>query len=149
MFGPNADYGTRKPPGTRAFSPAELAKYNGIDAAQPVYLALKGVVYDVSSARNMYSPGSGYSAFAGKTSRFCIACGAGGMKLCQIPAASDFNANISFNGQDASRALGMSSLKAEDCVADYSTLNAEQMETLDKWVAFYQKKYDIVGTVKL
>ncbi|KAJ3376962.1 hypothetical protein HDU84_009209, partial [Entophlyctis sp. JEL0112] len=132
MFGPNADYGTRKPPGTRAFSPAELAKYNGIDAAQPVYLALKGVVYDVSSARNMYSPGSGYSAFAGK--------------LCQIPAASDFNANISFNGQDASRALGMSSLKAEDCVADYSTLNAEQMETLDKWVAFYQKKYDIVGT---
>ncbi|KAJ3394073.1 hypothetical protein HDU84_000101 [Entophlyctis sp. JEL0112] len=94
MFGPNADYGTRKPPGTKVFSPEELAKYNGADAAQPVYLALKGVVYDVSSARNMYAPGSGYSAFAGK---------------------------------DASRALGMSSLKAEDCVADYSTLNAEQL----------------------
>ncbi|KAJ3060018.1 hypothetical protein HDU99_006099 [Rhizoclosmatium hyalinum] len=110
----NADYGTRSPPGNKVFTAKELAEFNGVDESKPVYLAIKGVVYDVSSARKMYSAGSGYSVFAGK---------------------------------DASRALGMSSLKPEDCVADYSTLNAEQMETLDKWVAFYQKKYDVKGTL--
>ena len=48
-----------------------------------------------------------------------------------------------FAGKDASKALGMSSLKPEDCIADYSTLNEEQLETLNKWVEFYKKKYDI------
>ncbi|KAJ3253206.1 hypothetical protein HDU77_004696 [Chytriomyces hyalinus] len=113
-FAANADYGVRSPPGTTKFTPQQLAEFNGTDESKPVYLALKGVVYNVSSARKMYGPGSGYAVFAGK---------------------------------DASRALGMSSMKPEDCVADYSTLNAEQMETLDKWVLFYQKKYDIVGVV--
>ncbi|KAI8620727.1 cytochrome b5-like heme/steroid binding domain-containing protein [Chytriomyces sp. MP71] len=114
MFG-SGDYGERKPPGNRTFTAVELAEYNGADESKPIYLALKSVVYDVTSARKMYAPGTGYSIFAGK---------------------------------DASRALGMSSMKPTDCVADFSTLNAEQMETLDKWVTFYQKKYDIVGVVK-
>ncbi|KAI9338197.1 cytochrome b5-like heme/steroid binding domain-containing protein [Obelidium mucronatum] len=114
MFAANADYGVRAAPGTKVFTVQELAQFDGSSEDKPVYLAIKGTVYDVTSARKMYSAGSGYSVFAGK---------------------------------DASKALGMSSLKPADCVADYSSLNAEQMETLDKWAAFYQKKYDIVGTV--
>ncbi|KAJ3026195.1 UNVERIFIED_CONTAM: hypothetical protein HDU68_006069 [Siphonaria sp. JEL0065] len=115
MFAANADYGTRATPGTKVFSTQELAQFDGSNESAPVYLAIKGTVYDVSSARKMYSAGSGYSVFAGK---------------------------------DASKALGISSLKPADCVADYSSLNAEQLETLNKWESFYQKKYDIVGTLK-
>lgn len=39
-----------------------------------------------------------------------------------------------FAGKDASRGLGMSSLKPEDAVADYSTLDEAQMKVLNDWV---------------
>lgn len=43
-----------------------------------------------------------------------------------------------FAGKDASRALGKSSLKVEDCVADYSGLTEDEMKTLDKWEGHYR-----------
>ncbi|KAI8912842.1 cytochrome b5-like heme/steroid binding domain-containing protein [Gorgonomyces haynaldii] len=94
------------------FTPEELSKYNGTNPELPVYLAVKGTIFDVSSAREMYQPGKGYSVFAGK---------------------------------DASRALGKSSLKPEDCVPDTTGMTQEELQTLDKWYAHYEKKYPIVG----
>ncbi|KAI9228303.1 MAG: cytochrome b5 [Piptocephalis tieghemiana] len=52
-----------------------------------------------------------------------------------------------FVGKDSSRALGKSSLKAEDCTDDCSDFTPEQQETLDKWFAFFQKRYNIVGKI--
>ena len=52
-----------------------------------------------------------------------------------------------FVGKDASKALGKSSLKVEDCVSDYSGLNEEEMKTLDQWLVHFTKKYNIVGQV--
>ncbi|KAG0302006.1 hypothetical protein BGZ98_007872 [Dissophora globulifera] len=52
-----------------------------------------------------------------------------------------------FAGKDASKALGMSSLKPEDCIADYSGLDEKEMKTLDDWVVFFEKRYPIIGTV--
>jgi membrane-associated progesterone receptor component len=101
--------------GERIFTSEELSKYNATDESLPVYLAIKGVVYDVSISREMYTPPKGYSVFSGK---------------------------------DASKALGMSSLKPEDCIADYSSLNEEEMKTLDKWVDFFAKKYPVVGRME-
>jgi len=43
-----------------------------------------------------------------------------------------------FAGKDASKALGLSSTKAEDAVPDYSNLNAEALKTLDGWYAYFQ-----------
>ncbi|KAJ8328882.1 hypothetical protein BDV3_006432 [Batrachochytrium dendrobatidis] len=51
---------------TQTFTPAELAKFDGSDEAQPVYVAIKGTVFDVTSNRKMYAPGQGYAVFAGK-----------------------------------------------------------------------------------
>ncbi|TPX35508.1 hypothetical protein SmJEL517_g02116 [Synchytrium microbalum] len=102
--------------GDKVFSPAELTRYNGTNDSLPIYLAIKGVVFDVTTARDMYKPGAGYHVFAGK---------------------------------DASKALGMSSLKPEDCIADYSGLDAEDMDTLNKWEAHYRKKYTVVGRVSV
>ncbi|KAI9096219.1 cytochrome b5-like heme/steroid binding domain-containing protein [Phlyctochytrium arcticum] len=107
--------GPTQPPGNKKFTRAELAQFDGSNESAPVYLAVKGTVFDVTRNREMYTPGKGYSVFAGK---------------------------------DASCALGKSSLKPEDCVADYSGLNAEEMETLNKWEAHYTKKYNIMGTVE-
>ena len=42
-----------------------------------------------------------------------------------------------FAGKDASRALGMSSLKVEDAVPDYSTLSPEDTKTLNDWHGFF------------
>ena len=42
-----------------------------------------------------------------------------------------------FAGKDASRALGMSSLKPEDAVSDYSTLTPADMKTLNDWFDFF------------
>ncbi|CAG8555557.1 8572_t:CDS:2 [Ambispora leptoticha] len=50
-----------------------------------------------------------------------------------------------FAGKDASRALGKTSLKPEDAVADISTLNDEQLKVLDQWYDFFKKRYNIVG----
>ncbi|PWN27903.1 cytochrome b5 [Jaminaea rosea] len=95
-------------------SRAELSKYDGSNPDLPVYVAIKGNVFDVSPKREMYSPGKGYHIFAGK---------------------------------DGSRGLGMSSLKPEDAVADYSTLDDKQLKVLDDWVAYYTKRYNIEGVV--
>jgi hypothetical protein len=42
-----------------------------------------------------------------------------------------------FAGKDASRALGLSSLKVEDAVPDWSTLEEKDRKTLDDWHAFF------------
>lgn len=42
-----------------------------------------------------------------------------------------------FAGKDASRGLGMSSLKPENAVADYSTLTPEQLKVLNDWVRLH------------
>ena len=44
-----------------------------------------------------------------------------------------------FAGRDASKALGKSSLKAEDLSADYSELTEWELKVLDDWLAYYTK----------
>ncbi|KAG0355796.1 cytochrome b5-like heme/steroid binding domain-containing protein [Gamsiella multidivaricata] len=97
---------------SRIFTAEELAKHDGTNADAPIYVAIKGAVFDVSSKKEMYGPGAGYHCFAGK---------------------------------DASKALGKSSLKPEDCIADYSDLNETELKTLNDWVVFFEKRYPVVG----
>ncbi|KAG8800802.1 hypothetical protein FRC17_006804 [Serendipita sp. 399] len=52
-----------------------------------------------------------------------------------------------FAGKDASKGLALSSVKPEDAVPDYSELNEEAKKTLDGWYEFFQKRYNIMGTV--
>ncbi|EAL17542.1 hypothetical protein CNBM1080 [Cryptococcus deneoformans B-3501A] len=87
-------------------TPSELAKHDGSDPSKPIYVAIKGKVFDVSPRSEMYGPGKGYNVFAGK---------------------------------DGSKGLGMSSLDPTDAVADYSSLNESQMNTLNQWEAFFEK----------
>ncbi|GMM46345.1 hypothetical protein DAPK24_029200 [Pichia kluyveri] len=83
-----------------------------------MYVGIKRTVFDVSSNQKAYGVGKGYHVFVGK---------------------------------DASRALGKSSVDPIDTDPsvswDYSNLDDKQRKTLDDWYKFFEKRYDIVGTI--
>ncbi|PBP18788.1 cytochrome b5-like Heme/Steroid binding domain-containing protein [Diplocarpon rosae] len=53
-----------------------------------------------------------------------------------------------FAGRDASRALGLTSTKAEDVRADWADLSDKEKGVLDDWLTFFSKRYNIVGVVE-
>ncbi|ODN92025.1 hypothetical protein L198_05697 [Cryptococcus wingfieldii CBS 7118] len=63
MSAPSADLA---PPKDDPITLADLAKHDGSDPSKPIYLAIKGKVFDVTAKREMYGPGRGYNVFAGK-----------------------------------------------------------------------------------
>ncbi|XP_075060324.1 neudesin [Mixophyes fleayi] len=52
----------------RLFTDEDLARYNGEQVDQPIYMAVKGTVFDVSSGKEFYGTGAPYNALAGKDS---------------------------------------------------------------------------------
>lgn len=66
----------RAPPPTvfRVFTPPTLLPYNGTND-MPVFLAVRGQVFDVSPGRNFYGPGGPYANFAGRDASRGLACG--------------------------------------------------------------------------
>ncbi|KAI1477645.1 cytochrome b5 [Daldinia eschscholtzii] len=57
----------REPPAIvfKTFTPRTLLHFNG-ENGKPVYLAVRGRVFDVTSGRNFYGPGGPYENFAGR-----------------------------------------------------------------------------------
>ncbi|KAI5118880.1 hypothetical protein M0805_003555 [Coniferiporia weirii] len=102
------------PPRDDPFTLEQLKAFDGRDPEKPIYVSIKGDVFDVTKKKDMYGPGKSYNIFAGK---------------------------------DGSRGLGMSSLKDEDAVPDYTTLSDTDRKVLDDWHAFFLKRYNVVGRV--
>ncbi|XP_038666991.1 neudesin isoform X1 [Scyliorhinus canicula] len=57
----------------RLFTDTELAKYNGEEEGQPIYMAIKGVVFDVTLGKEFYGKGAPYNALVGKDSTRAVA----------------------------------------------------------------------------
>ncbi|KAJ8775383.1 hypothetical protein K2173_023148 [Erythroxylum novogranatense] len=55
------------------FTAEQLSHYNGSDASKPIYVAIKGRVFDVSTGKNFYGPGGSYSMFSGKDASRALA----------------------------------------------------------------------------
>ncbi|KAF1990807.1 progesterone binding protein-like protein [Aulographum hederae CBS 113979] len=53
-----------------------------------------------------------------------------------------------FCGKDSSRALALSSLKPEECVAEWQDLDDEKKGVLNDWYTFFRKRYNIMGHVQ-
>lgn len=53
-----------------------------------------------------------------------------------------------FAGKDASRALGKTSTKPEDVQANWHDLEDKEKETLNDWITFFSKRYNVVGVVE-
>jgi membrane-associated progesterone receptor component len=100
----------------RTFTPTELKKYNG-ENGQPVYLAVKTKVYDVTQGRTFYGPGGPYENFAGRDASRGLAC-------------------QSFDEDMLTKDL-MGPLY--DC----SDLNEEQAENLAGWIEKFNEKVPI------
>ncbi|KAJ3026196.1 UNVERIFIED_CONTAM: hypothetical protein HDU68_006070 [Siphonaria sp. JEL0065] len=107
----------------RPFTLSELAGFNGSDPdhTKPILVALKGVVFDVSSSRDLYRPGGQLHALAGKESSKAVA----------------LSIKNGFNDLSAGKE-GRSS----------PVLGEEQLEALENWVAFYELMYPEVGYTK-
>ncbi|KAI5805427.1 cytochrome b5-like heme/steroid binding domain-containing protein [Peziza echinospora] len=54
------------PPKDDPISPTVLASANGATPETPIFVAIKGTVFDVSGNRSSYGPGGAYHVFAGK-----------------------------------------------------------------------------------
>ncbi|KKF95892.1 putative steroid-binding protein 3 [Ceratocystis platani] len=101
------------PPKDDLISLESLAEANGAEGSK-CYVAIKGIVYDVTGNKS-YQPGGAYAAFAGK---------------------------------DASRALAKVSTKDEDVKSEWQDLTDKEKSTLNDWVTFFSKRYNVVGLVK-
>ncbi|TVY44827.1 putative steroid-binding protein [Lachnellula subtilissima] len=53
-----------------------------------------------------------------------------------------------FAGHDASRALALTSTKAEDVKPEWQDLEDDKKKVLDDWMTFFSKRYNVVGLVE-
>jgi membrane-associated progesterone receptor component len=102
----------------RTYTPHTLLPFNG-EENRPVFLAVRGRVFDVSPGRNFYGPGGPYSNFAGRDASRGLACG-------------------SFDEDMLTKDLDGPLDKLEG-------LDAEQMEALQGWEERFLEKYTVVG----
>ncbi|GLB44980.1 putative cytochrome b5 family protein [Lyophyllum shimeji] len=54
------------PPKDDPYTTEELKQYDGSNPSLPIYVAIKGTIFDVTHKRDVYGPGKSYSVFAGK-----------------------------------------------------------------------------------
>ncbi|CAI9274891.1 LOW QUALITY PROTEIN: probable steroid-binding protein 3 [Lactuca sativa] len=51
----------------------QLKQYDGTDPSNPIYIGVKGRIFDVSTAKSFYGPGGSYAMFAGKDASRALA----------------------------------------------------------------------------
>ncbi|XP_018839569.1 probable steroid-binding protein 3 [Juglans microcarpa x Juglans regia] len=51
----------------------QLSEYNGTDPSKPIYVAVKGRIFDVTNGKSFYGPGGSYTMFAGKDASRALA----------------------------------------------------------------------------
>ena len=102
----------------RTFTPRTLLPFNGQNNA-PVYLAVRGRVFDVTAGRQFYGPGGPYSNFAGRDASRGLAFG-------------------SFDEDMLTKDLDGPLDTLED-------LDGEQKDALRGWEERFEEKYLVVG----
>ncbi|KAG7008425.1 hypothetical protein G7Y79_00005g015660 [Physcia stellaris] len=102
----------------RTFTPPDLKPYNG-ENNMPVYLAVRGRVFDVTPGRNFYGPGGPYENFAGRDATRGLACG-------------------SFDEDMLTKDL-------EGALDDLKGLGDDEMQALQDWEDRFTEKYLVVG----
>ncbi|XP_061963587.1 probable steroid-binding protein 3 [Populus nigra] len=55
------------------FTADQLLQYNGTDPSKPIYVAIKGRVFDVMTGKSFYGPCGSYVMFAGKDASRALA----------------------------------------------------------------------------
>lgn len=102
----------------KTFTPPTLRPFDGTNS-QPVYVAVNGRVFDVTSGRNFYGPGGPYANFAGRDATRGLAC-------------SSFDED-------------MLTTDLEGPLDDLKGLGDEEKSTLRGWEERFSEKYLVVG----
>ncbi|KAJ5687583.1 Cytochrome b5 [Penicillium majusculum] len=110
----------RAPPPTvfKTYTPKTLIEFNG-EEGRPVYLSVRGRVFDVTAGRNFYGPGGPYENFAGR----------------------DASRGLAFQSFDEE----MLTKDLSAPLDDLKDLDAEQLENLQSWEDRFLEKYLVVG----
>ena len=87
----------------------------------PVYLAVRGRVFDVTSGKNFYGPGGPYENFAGRDASRGLACG-------------------SFDEDMLTKNL-------EGPLDSLEGLGEEELQALQDWQDRFEEKYLVVGNL--
>ncbi|XP_002989334.2 membrane steroid-binding protein 2 [Selaginella moellendorffii] len=109
----------------------ELAAYDGKDSSKPLLMAIKGTIYNVSSARDFYGPGGPYAVFAGRDASRALAkmsfdegdlCGdLDGLSSQQLEVLKDWESKFASKYPR----VGAVKPKKEDKVVDDSSIGME------------------------
>ncbi|KAL1982023.1 hypothetical protein VTN96DRAFT_1847 [Rasamsonia emersonii] len=102
----------------RTFTPSTLLPFNG-EGGAPVYLAVRGRVFDVTPGKHFYGPGGPYANFAGRDASRGLAC-------------------QSFDEEMLTKDL-------KGPLDDLSDLTPEQWDNLKAWEERFLEKYLVVG----
>ncbi|KAL8420466.1 hypothetical protein RB594_003304 [Gaeumannomyces avenae] len=102
----------------RTFTPRTLIENNG-EGGRPVYLAVRGRVFDVTAGRNFYGPGGPYANFAGRD-------------------ASRGLANHSFDEDMLTKDL-------DGPLDTLEGLGPDQLDAMREWEERFESKYLVVG----
>jgi len=102
----------------KTFTPRDLLPFSGENGA-PVYLAVRGRVFDVSRGRNFYGPGGPYANFAGRDASRGLAKG-------------------SFDEDMLTKDL-------DGPLDTLANLTPDELEALQGWEERFSEKYLVVG----
>uniref|UniRef100_A0A0B7AZJ8 Cytochrome b5 heme-binding domain-containing protein n=1 Tax=Arion vulgaris TaxID=1028688 RepID=A0A0B7AZJ8_9EUPU len=58
---------------SKIFTSAELGRFDGSNERLPIFMGIKGVVFDVSSGKQFYGKGASYNVLVGKDSTKAVA----------------------------------------------------------------------------
>ncbi|KKA28813.1 hypothetical protein TD95_002833 [Thielaviopsis punctulata] len=109
---------SRPPRVFKTFTPRTLLPYTGVDGT-PIYLAVKGQVFDVTHRPQFYGPGSSYANFAGRDASRGL-------------ATNSFDEDVLTQDLDGP-------------LDPLEGLTDEQIEALNGWEESFRGKYTVVG----
>lgn len=116
---PLAEAHSTEPPAQTDFVPKTLCKFNGKDDPK-VYLAIEGVVFDVTAGKGFYGPGGPYENFAGR----------------------DASRGLALNSFDPAVLTSL-----DEPLDTLEGLSTEERESLLNWKSHFGNKYTVVGTL--
>lgn len=104
------------------FSRGQLSQYNGVDKPE-LYVAIRGMIYDVTHNQKSYGPGKAYNRLVGR----------------------DASRQLGTNKLQ----LGPNEILKDEPENTWYTddLTEKQNGVVDKWGEFFKKRYKIVGIV--
>lgn len=138
-------------------TPSQLALYNGTDPSLPIYLAVNGTIFDVTSGARFYGPGAAYHYAAGCEANRAFITGCfqedrtpdlRGVELLYIPIEDCEETGYSAAGCEEEKLMPAAEKKKRR-EAELRKAKVYVQKALEGWYRFYDKndKYFKVGKV--